>query len=531
MTDDHAVSALGAYGSRLMETPNLDRIAQEGMRFYNCFVTNALCAPSRATILTGKYSHLHGVRENFNAGEPGFDGSQQTFPKLLQQVGYRTMMIGKWHLRSDPTGFDYWNVLPGQGSYNNPDLIEMGTRRSHSGYVTDIITDLAIEAIEDTGAEPFMLFLGHKAPHRGWVPDPEHDDLFDDRDLPLPETFWDDYTGRASAAAHADMRIAEMPDYSAPITYSPEEAQAHKYQQYVKDYLGTIASVDKNTGRLLDYLDEAGLAENTIIIYTSDNGFFVGEHGWFDKRFMYEESIRIPLLVRYPGVIPAGSASDDIVLNLDFAQTILDFAGAETPQDMQGRSFRPTLEGRPPYDWRRSMYYHYYEYPRPHRVLPHYGVRDRRYKLIHYYTTREWELFDLKEDPHEMRNVAHDSDYASVRRQLGQDLERLQAYYEDPVATSSESRQLMPGFSLAPAFPNPFQQAARLDLELDRAGHVRGEVFDLLGRSVDVVLDEYLPAGRRELVWEPDDWVPAGVYFFRVTRDGVTLTRRLYRAR
>ena len=430
MTDDHAAHAVSGYGSKINSTPNLDRIATQGMRFNNCFVTNSLCGPSRATLLTGKYSHINGMKTN--AGR--FDGSQQTFPKLLQQAGYHTALVGKWHLVSDPSGFDYWNILPGQGRYINPELIEMGRKHVRQGYVTDVITDLAIDFLKARPRDkPFCLLCHHKAPHREWTPDAKHADLYTQADIPEPATFDDDYRNRASAAAHADMRIAEMPDYKKehPAGLTPEQTKKLNYQRFIKDYLRTIASVDDNVGRLLDYLDEAGLAQNTIVIYTSDNGFFLGDHGWFDKRFMYEESLRIPFMVRYPAEIKPGTLDDRIVINTDFAPTFLDLAGLSVPQDMQGRSLRPLLRGAKPDDWRSAMYYHYYEYPQPHRVQPHYGIRTQRHKLIYYYTIDERELFDLEKDPHELKNVYADPAYADTLDQLRLELERLRKELKD----------------------------------------------------------------------------------------------------
>jgi arylsulfatase A-like enzyme len=354
---------------------------------------------------------------------------------MLQRAGYTTAIVGKWHLKSEPTGFDYWNVLPGQGRYHNPVFIEMGQRKEYRGYVTDIITDLSLEFLEQARRRnrPFCLLCHHKAPHRGWRPDEKHAHLFEDVEIPEPETFDDDYRSRASAAPHADMRIADMPDYKReqPAGLSPEAIKRWNYQRFIKDYLRTIASVDENVGRLLRYLDETGLAENTLLIYTTDNGFFLGDHGWFDKRFMYEESLRIPFLVRYPPEVKPGSVDDHIVLNVDFAPTFLDYAGVPIPKDMQGRSLRPLLRGESPPDWRTSMYYHYYEYPGPHRVRPHYGVRTRRYKLIHYYTTGEWELFDLEKDPHELHNVYEAPAYAEVVQRLKGELERLRRELKD----------------------------------------------------------------------------------------------------
>ncbi|MBM3333332.1 sulfatase [Candidatus Sumerlaeota bacterium] len=431
MTDDHAAHALSCYGSKINKTPNLDRIASEGMRFTNCFVTNSLCAPSRAVCLTGKYSHINGVIDNGKTQQ--FDGTQQTFPKLLQKAGYKTGIVGKWHLVSNPTGFDYWNILPGQGIYHDPVLIEMGEKKKHQGYVTDIITDLAIDFVNKSKGQPFCLLYHHKAPHREWQPDAKHADMFKERDIAEPATFNDDYKHRASSAEHADMRVANMPDYEKELKpgMSPEEIKKFNYQRYIKDYLRVVASVDDNVGRMLEYLDKAGLAENTIVVYTSDNGFFLGDHGWFDKRFMYEESLRVPLLVRYPREVKQGSVNDRFVINADFAPTFLDFAVAPIPGDIQGRSIRPLLRGEAPKDWRKSVYYHYYEYPAAHRVRPHYGVRTERYKLICYPTVEEWELFDLEKDPRELRNVYADASYADVAKQMKAELERLRRELKD----------------------------------------------------------------------------------------------------
>jgi arylsulfatase A-like enzyme len=458
MTDDHASHALSCYGSKINRTPNLDRIAAEGMRFTNCFCTNSICAPCRAVVLTGKHSHLNGVKDN----RLKFDGSQQTFPKLLQAAGYETAMIGKWHLKTDPTGFDYWNVLPGQGRYYNPVMIEMGQRKEYTGYVTDIITDHALRWLKERrGGKPFCLMYHHKAPHRRWEPGPEHLTLYDDGPIPEPDTLFDDQSGRGRAAKEQDMSIEKtMNERDLKLTpmknltpsqkrawdaaYGPknrafEQANLQgkdrvrwKYQRYIKDYLRCIASVDDNVGRLLDYLDEAGLAANTIVVYTSDQGFYLGDHGWFDKRFMYEESLRMPLLVRFPEHIRPGSVNHDIVLNLDFAETFLDYAGVTIPADMQGRSLRPVLAGKTPEDWRRSMYYHYYEYPAVHSVKRHYGVRTRHHKLIHFYhDIDEWELYDLQNDPDEMQSVYDDPAYADVVEELKAELVRLRTKFKD----------------------------------------------------------------------------------------------------
>jgi len=441
MTDDHASHALSCYGSRINQTPNLDRIAREGMRFNNCFCTNSICAPSRAVILTGKYSHLNGVTDN----RLTFDGTQQTFPKLLQQAGYLTAMIGKWHLKSEPTGFDYYNVLPGQGLYHDPVLKEKGQEwqpgnrggKKYQGYVSDVITDVVLDWLESRQRDkPFLLMYHHKAPHRHWEPAERYMDLYED-DIPLPETFDDDYQTRSAAAREQEMTIErhltprdvkEEP----PEGLSGWELKKWKYQRYMEDYLRCVQSVDDNVGRLLDYLDESGLAENTVLVYTSDQGFYLGDHGWFDKRFMYEESLRMPLLVRYPKKIRPGSVNEDMVLNLDFGPTFLNFAGVAAPADMQGRSFRQSLLGNTPGDWRTSMYYHYYEYPGAHMVKRHYGVRTQRYKLIHFYNDIDaWELYDLQEDPHELNNVYDNPAYSDVVQNLKAELERLRQHYGD----------------------------------------------------------------------------------------------------
>ncbi|MFC1726384.1 sulfatase [candidate division KSB1 bacterium] len=476
MSDDHAYQAISAYGSRINLTPNIDRIANEGIRFNNCFCTNSICAPSRAVILTGKYSHLNGVIDN----RKRFDGSQVTFPKLLQQAGYETSMIGKWHLKSDPAGFDYWNILPGQGHYYNPDFIEMGERKRYEGYATDLTTDFGINWLKNRkGDKPFCMMLQHKAPHRNWMSDEKHLSMYDDKDIPLPETFYDDYSTRSDAARQQEMSITEHMHYSWDLkiqaegedkdlkglekgynnllkrmndkqlkawndVYLPKneafkkaglkgkELAEWKYQRYIKDYLRCIASVDENVGRVLDYLDETGLAENTIVVYTSDQGFYLGEHGWFDKRFMYEESLRMPLVVRFPSEIKKGLVNDDLVMNLDFASTFLDYAGVPVPEEFQGRSLRQILNGNTPDDWRKGIYYHYYEYPAVHMVKRHYGIRTRRYKLIHfYYDIDEWELYDLDKDPNELNNVYDNTDYKDIVKELKTELKKLREKYGD----------------------------------------------------------------------------------------------------
>jgi arylsulfatase A-like enzyme len=432
MADDHAAHAISAYGSKINQTPHIDRLAKEGMRFTNCLVTNSICTPSRACIITGKYSHLNGVPV-FNR----MDGSQPTLPKYLQTAGYHTGMIGKWHLGSDPTGFDYWNILPGQGIYHNPFLIEMGQRKRHTGYVTDIITDLSIEFMNERPKDkPFFLMCHHKAPHRPWQPDAKHAKMFENAQIPEPATFNDNYATRSDAAREATMRIdrdLQPNDYkkTPPPGLTPEALKKWKYQRYMQDYLACVASMDDNIGRLLDYLKQSGLADNTIVIYTSDQGFFLGEHNWFDKRFMYEESLRMPFLVRWPGQVQPGSVAKGMILNVDFAPTLLAAAGLKMPVDMQGRSFLPLLKGETPKDWRTSMYYRYYHYPMHHRVQPHYGVRTERYKLIYFNKIDQWELYDLDKDPFELKNLYNDPAAAETVKTLKAEMYRLKKELRD----------------------------------------------------------------------------------------------------
>jgi len=465
-TDDHGPQAISAYGSNRNQTPNIDRLAKEGMLFQNCLVTNSICGPSRAVIQTGKHSHINGFLRNGNR----FDGSQQTFPKLLQKAGYQTAVIGKWHLGTLPVGYDHYEVLIGQGPYYNPPMIRDGEKTKHTGYTTDIITDLALQWLA-TGRDtekPFMLMYQHKAPHRNWQPGPKHLNKYDDVTIPEPATLFDDWKGRGSASQTQSMTIARhlSPNdlkLNKPRNLTPEQAEAWnkaygpkneafrkanlqgkelvqwKYQRYVKDYLRCVDSVDDNLGRVLDYLDRSGLAENTVVIYSSDQGWYLGEHGWYDKRWMYEESLRMPLIVRWPGVVKAGSRNTDLTSNLDFAQTFLAMAGAELPSDMQGRSLVPLLKGQTPNDWRRSFYYHYYEFPGPHSVQRHYGVRTDRHKLIYFYQLEEWELYDLEKDPDELTSVYGDPAYAAVTADLESELKRLREHFrvpEDPIKPS-----------------------------------------------------------------------------------------------
>ncbi len=475
-SDDHAYQAVSAYNfeiGKYAPTPNIDRIAGEGMRFDKCYVTNSICAPSRATILTGKHSHENGVLTN----RERFDSTMVTFPRILQANGYQTAIVGKWHLKTTPMGFDFWEVLPGQGHYYNPDFrTPEGTIRV-KGYVTEIITDKALEWLQEKRDEtkPFMLMLQHKAPHRRWEPGPGQLGMFDDVVFPEPGNLFDDYVGRGTAAKEQDMTIDKTmrlggdlkvwEDEADPgrerflgrfeddqrkswdAVYGPvrdtyldanlsgEELVSWKYQRYMRDYLACIQAVDENIGRVLDYLEESGLAENTIVIYNSDQGFYLGEHGWFDKRFMYEESLRTPLLVRWPGVIQPGQLNDALVSNLDFAQTFLEIAGAEAPDEMQGESLVPFFYGQAPENWRKSLYYHYYEFPGAHSVRKHEGVATKQYKLMHFYNLDEWELYDMAKDPGEMQSVYDDPAYQDVIPALKQELDSLKYLYRVPVPT------------------------------------------------------------------------------------------------
>ena len=462
---DHAANAVSAYGSRLQDvapTPNIDRIGREGIRFDNCFVTNALCGPCRAVIQTGKHSHLNGFLENHHV----FNGDQQTFPKLLQKSGYQTAVIGKWHLGSDPQGFDHWNVLPGQGTYYKPEFrTPEGKEPGKVGsYVTDVVTEKSIDWL-NTGRnkdKPFMLMVQHKTPHRFWLPPIKYLKEYSEKIYPEPDNMLDDYQGRRSAAHMQDMTLRLSMDLAVDNKMVPyrmdhmtpgqqktwlehfvkirkkllkakprgDELVRWKYQRYMADYLACIRAMDDSIGRLLDHMTETGLDKNTVVIYSSDQGFFLGEHGWFDKRFMYEESMRTPLLARWPGVIKPGSVSMEMVSNLDFAQTFLDIAGIGIPNDMQGLSLKPILEGRSPKNWRDAVYYHYYCYPEYHAVRRHDGVRTERYKLIHYYDLQEWELFDLKKDPHEMRSLHFSDGHKKVMDKLKEQLASLRKQYQ-----------------------------------------------------------------------------------------------------
>ncbi len=455
-SDDLTCQALSCYGDsrHLLATPHMDRVAAEGMKFNRCLVTNSICGPSRAVIQTGKYSHANGFYNNTNSR---FDSTQTTFPKLLQASGYQTAVIGKWHLGSDPVGYDHWEILPGQGVYYNPPMIRMGQNVKHSGYVTDIITDLSVDWLKSRDkSKPFMLMAQHKAPHREWAPALRHLGWDEDREHPEPPTLFDDYSGRSLAISDHDMGLdrtfteidakfksprgltpeqqAAWDAYYEPRNKAFEQAQLKgrdlvrwRYQRYMHDYLGTVKAVDESIGRLLDTLESEGLAENTVVIVSSDQGFYLGEHGWFDKRWIFEESLRSPLMVRWPGVTKPGSVNNEIVSLLDFAETFLDLAGLPVPGEMQGHSLVPLLRGETPADWRKSLYYHYYEYPVPHRVRPHVGVITDRYKLVHYYKpdVDDWELLDRQADPLEVKNFYQDPAYAETVKLLHAELERL----------------------------------------------------------------------------------------------------------
>ncbi|MEQ9439136.1 MAG: sulfatase [Cyclobacteriaceae bacterium] len=484
MSDDHAYQAISAYSDRLTETPHIDRIAQGGMLFTNACVTNSICAPSRAVILTGKHSHLNGKIDN----RFPFDTTQVTFPQIFQQAGYQTAMFGKLHFGNSPKGFDQFKILPGQGTYYNPDFITKNEGNIQvEGYTTDIITDMTLnwmDAERDT-TQPFMLMYLHKAPHREWLPAPRYYKEYTQKTFPEPETLFDDYEGRGTAAKTAEMNLLKHMNWAGDSKIRPEvmdelgipetadwdkaayarevgrqtpEQRAEwdavydpinekfkedypdmsqkdlmrwRYQRYMQDYLGSIAAVDEGVGRVLDYLNEHGLAENTIVVYTSDQGFYLGEHGWFDKRFIYDESFKTPLLVRWPGVIEPGSVNTQMVQNLDFAQTFLDAAGIEAPSDMQGESLVPLFKGDTA-NFRDAVYYHYYEYPAVHMVKRHYGIVTEEYKLAHfYYDVDEWELYDRKNDPQEMHNVYDDPEYADILTKLKEELSELRVKYKD----------------------------------------------------------------------------------------------------
>jgi len=454
-SDDHAPSAIGAYGGILKDeniTPNLDRLASEGMIFDRAYVANSICAPSRATLLTGKHSHLNGKIDNRGP----FNHDQNQFQKVLQTSGYQTAMVGKIHLNGAMQGFDYWEVLPGQGSYNNPQFVTAAGKTKYEGHSSDIIADKALEWLDRKRDErPFMLMVHFKAPHRNWYPSKRMIEAFKDRKFPEPPSLFDDYSGRGTAAHEQDMNIKntmsvdkDLKTDTEDFAYrkrdfeskerSTEELIRWKYQAYMKDYLACVAGVDENIGRILDYIKAKNLDKNTVVMYSADQGFYLGEHGWFDKRFMYEESFRTPLIVRWPEKVKAGTRNKDLVQNIDFAETFLDLANAPIPNDMQGRSLVPLMEGQTPSDWRASLYYHYYEYPAVHSVRKHEGVCTDQYKLIRFYGQdvpdgEEWEFYDLKKDPKEMKSEFNNPEYATMIKTLKGELAKLRADYKVPV--------------------------------------------------------------------------------------------------
>lgn len=451
------VSVLGCYGSKLMDTPNIDRLAREGMRFENAFCTNALCAPSRATLLTGKYDHLNGMVANNpgggSTGEPvsRFDTAQETFPRIMQRAGYQTAHAGKWHVTGTPgqAGFDSFIYKDGAGGpyyapdgymENNADPADGTVRHtSHAGYQTDIITDYTIAAIDRMAksGKPFLMSYQPFSDHRPFDPPHKYEHLFDDHRFPEPGTFWDDYSHRASAAREAHMRLADMPDFNPPKELTRRQRQQWNYQQFMRRFMANLKALDDSVGQLLDHLDKTGLASNTIVLLSSDHGFFMGDHGWFDKRMMYEQAIRVPLMVRWPGRVEPGAVNGDWTFNIDNAPTTLAMAGLDIPADMQGKSILPLLDGKTPADWHRDFYYHYYEFSPPHFVFPHYGIRTQRHKLIYYYRVNEWELFDLKKDPDEMESLFQHPDYKvrdnyrDVFEELAKKLQQLRTRYAD----------------------------------------------------------------------------------------------------
>lgn len=464
LSDDHATNAISAYSGIFKDiapTPNIDRIANEGAILNNAFSTNAICGPSRASIITGKYSHINKYYKNFQGGH--FDGSQWTFPKALQKEGYQTAMVGKWHLASKPEGFDYYkyHIEHGeQGVYWNPTYSENGIDVKEIGYATNLTTDFALNWLDKINeASPFCLLLHYKAPHREWSPDKKYENLWEDQELPYPDTFNDNYNGREQTAGDThmtmdflnrrDMKLSPPDSLSGKAlskwfdygnnpgeivspnqSLTGEELKKWKYQTYIKDYLATVKSVDDNIGRVLTYLKEKGLEENTIVIYASDQGFYLGEHGWFDKRLMYEESLQMPFIIRYPKSIRPKTVVSDIVSNIDIAPTLLDMAGIAVPDEVQGKSFYKNLKGKTPKNWRQSMYYHYYEYPFWHHVQPHYGIRNERYKLIHfYYDIDVWEFYDLKNDPSELNNLIDTKKHSSLIRKMKKELYNLKSQY------------------------------------------------------------------------------------------------------
>ena len=459
-SDDHSFQTIGAYGGRLKElnmTPNIDRLASEGMRFDRCYVTNSICGPSRAVLLTGKHSHMNGKIDN----RGDFNHDQMNFAKILQKNDYQTAMIGKIHLNGAMQGFHYWDVLPGQGNYHNPDFISAKGTEKCKGYVSDIITDKSLNWLDKQRdkSKPFMLMIHHKAPHRNWQPARRHMELYKDVEIPEPSTLFDNYEGRGTPAHNQDMSIEKTMRMEGDVklggkytTHSQfkernayyekhkptgKELVKYKYQLYMKDYLRCIWAVDESVGRVLEYLKTSGLDKNTIVMYSSDQGFYMGEHGWFDKRFMYEESFRTPLIVKWPNHTKPGSVNTDLVQNLDFAETFLDLAGIAPPKEMQGDSIVPLIKGHTPSDWRTSLYYHYYAFPSTHDVRKHEGVSEKRFKLIRFYgkgvpNGEEWELYDLERDPNELNSEYSNPEYSNEVKRLKKELQRLRRLYQVP---------------------------------------------------------------------------------------------------
>lgn len=476
LSDDHTNKAIGVYGNKLAKTPNIDRIANEGALFNNFFVTNSICGPSRAALLTGKYSHMNG----FISNDKKFNINQFIFSRSLADSGYQTAWIGKWHLETLPQdAFNYWTILPDQGHYFNPNFITQANDTvNHKGYVTDIITDLSKDWIEKRDRDkPFFLVIGEKATHREWLPALEDLGSYDDVTFPVPSTFYDSYENR-KAAAHQDMSISETMklgfdlkvnvDYETDWIYSrldKEQRDAYrayygnriskefndrklngkklaewKFQRYMRDYFSTAKALDRNIGKILDFLDDNGLAENTIVIYGSDQGFYLGEHGWFDKRFIYEESLRTPFMIRYPGVIKAGTVIEQPVLNIDWAPTLLAMADAPASKEIQGKSFFDLLKNDK-VSWRDRVYYHYYEYPQPHRVMPHFGIRTTKFKLIRFYGNQDfWELYDLEKDPQELNNIYSEFEHSELLIALKKDLAISIQEYKDDLAAEIISK-------------------------------------------------------------------------------------------
>ncbi|MCL2649685.1 MAG: sulfatase [Candidatus Azobacteroides sp.] len=477
MSDDHAEAAISAYGSsisKLAPTPNIDRIANEGAQFLSNYCCNSLSGPSRAAVMTGKHSHANGYMKNGDV----FDCSQTTLQGILQANNYQTALIGKWHLKVKPQNFDYWIMLNDQGEYYNPSFITENDTTVVQGYVTDLITDYTIDYLDHRDKDkPFFVMMHHKAPHRNWWPAEKYYHLYDDVDFPLPVNYFDDYNGRIAAGKQKmniykdmyeghDLRMSVAPGSDSlrfdpwPHLFNrmtPEQRRRFnenyrpkndafyrlhladstdiavwKYQRFLREYLATVASVDESVGKMLDYLQKNGLLENTIVVYTTDQSFYLGEHGWFDKRFMYEESMKMPLMIRYPKTIHAGTKIRQLTQNIDFAPTFLDMCGIPVPEDMQGISFKPLLEGKEVKDWRKSLYYHYYEFPGFHSVRKHFGVKTERYKLICFYKDNDWELYDLQNDPHEMNNIYGKPGTEKITAELKSELDRLQALYKVP---------------------------------------------------------------------------------------------------